>query len=185
MSLTNRPSGRVTIGVDPGLSGAIAFYRQHDGMMKIYDMPTRAKGGTHATRKEIDPYELSFIVKKFALYADIAVIEDVGAMVYRDASGFKRGQGAAQSFAFGKAAGVVIGVIAAHGIRIQPVLPAVWKSLYGLSRDKDKSRVKATNMFPRNSDDFTRKKDADRAEAALLAYFAADRFSLDKTRGRE
>lgn len=177
--LDTRPSGRVTIGVDPGLGGAIAFYRRHDGMLKIYDMPVRAKG-SHATRKEVDPYELTKIVKRYALYTDIAVIEDVGAMVYRDASGFKRGQGAAQSFAFGKGAGVVIGVLAALGIRIQPVQPAVWKALYGLSRDKEASLVKARGFFPRNAEDFTRKKDNDRAEAALLAFFAADKFQLQR-----
>lgn len=160
------------LGIDPGISGAVAIYRPKISKMWVYDMPvsTRKSG-----RKEIDAEAFAGIIDMFS-EIKIAVIEEVGAMTYVDQYGQRRGQGAASSFAFGKSYGVVLGVLIGLMIPVAPVQPAVWKSLMGLNRDKNLSRLRAMNMFPDLKDSFARKKDDGRAEAALLAHFAVGRF---------
>jgi crossover junction endodeoxyribonuclease RuvC len=168
------------IGIDPGHTGAIAFYRPADHKLHVYDMPLRErKNGRH----ELDYSELARLVRLYVnnglafessdspLVQSIAIIEDVGARIYVDASGTKRGQGAAASFAFGKSAGAVMGILAAYFVPTIAVPPGVWKSLMGLGRDKNLSRTKAASLFVDKMDLFERKKDDGRAEAALLAYY--------------
>jgi hypothetical protein len=163
------------IGVDPGHTGAIAFYCPNTGKMRIEDMPILAR---KSGKKEMDAKALADLVGFFNLHALIrcAVYEDVGAMVYIDRFGTKRGQGAASSFAFGKSLGVVVGILNAFNIEARGVQPSVWKQLMKLSRNKDESREMAKTLFPKYADKFRRKKDDGRAEAALLAWFASERF---------
>lgn len=165
----------VFIGVDPGISGALALYRPFDGALVVKDLPTSAKKGS-ATRREVDASAVATLIKPFLARIACAVVEHVGAMPFTNARGEVRGQGAAASFAFGKATGVVLGVLATLGIRVYEVRPGVWKGLMGLSSDKDLSRHRARQIFLRDEAEFSRKKDNGRAEAALLAYFAAERF---------
>lgn len=161
------------IGLDPGLRGAFAVLDSINRHLIVHDIPTTTKKNG---RDDVDPYELAALTEKYARRVRYAIVEDVNAMVYTNAQGERRGQGAAHSFAFGKAFGVAIGVLGAFYIPIIPVKPAVWKTLMGLSSDKNRSRAKASEMFPLNISDFARKKDDGRAEAALLAHFGADRF---------
>lgn len=52
------------------------------------------------------------------------------------------------------------------------VKPAVWKKALGLNKkDKDASIKKAIELFPEMESKLARKKDHDRAEALLLAYY--------------
>lgn len=168
----------VFMGVDPGHSGAIAFYRPSlrvdETALVVYDMPLQRKRGSD-TRNEVDGKELTRLIKKMLkAYEIVAAVELVGARTYM-VGGVARGQGAAASFAFGKSAGVVTGVLSALEIPFVEVSPGVWKSAMNLSSDKNASRELATKFFPRYPKYFERKKDDGRAEAALLAYFAWDR----------
>jgi crossover junction endodeoxyribonuclease RuvC len=160
------------LGVDPGLSGALAFYcLREKKLVFVDDMPLRGalgkalKGG----KQEICLRTLSHMVKTFALRTLGAVIEEVGA---------RPGQGVVSMFRFGYAAGIIAGVVSAHDIPILPTKPGVWKSLMGLSSDKELSRQKACALFPSHQNSFKRAKDDGRAEAALLAYFGTRVFQL-------
>lgn len=164
-------------GIDPGLSGAVAFYRPGDKGLKMFDMPVFHR---ESGKKEINAQALTTIFKRFGgsslLKVKVAVYEDVGAMVYVDRFGKKRGQGSASSFAFGKSLGIVIGILSALDVPYVGVHSSVWKSLLELTKDKTLSRLKAQELFPGVAGQFKRKMDDGRAEAALLAYFAAERF---------
>lgn len=164
-------------GIDPGLSGAIAFYKPAERKIALFDMPIfKKKSG----KNEIDAGELAQRVKLYGTYLDptihMAVFEDVGAMVYVDRFGKKRGQGSASSFAFGKSLGIVIGILSALDVPHLGVHSSVWKSLLKLTKDKTLSRLRAAELFPEVAHQFKRKQDDGRAEAALLAYFASERF---------
>jgi hypothetical protein len=176
----------IFIGVDPGISGAISFYRPpttpYEGMvltegvveaLQVHDMPLQK---LPSGKSKIDAVRLQAIIEPFAPFVARALVEDVGAMPYRDSRGQLRGQGAAHSFAFGYSCGLVIGLL--EGLGIHPVLTkaAIWKTQLKLSRDKDLSRYKAQEIFPHCTDIFSRKKDDGRAESALLAYLAAKLF---------
>lgn len=162
------------MGIDPGIKGAIAFYRPRDKAVVVHDMPTFTKPNG---KSEIDPAALFKLILPFRYSIKLALIEQVGAMTYVDNSGQKRGQGAAASFAFGKSTGIVVGMLGGLEIGLVSVVPAVWKSLMGVTRDKNTSLAKARTLFPKLESKLKRKMDDGRAEAALLAYFASERFS--------
>jgi len=149
----------IYIGVDPGFSGAIAFYAPKENIVSIYDMHVyqNAKGKT-----EINLYELHDILAPETDEPHMAIIEQVAAM---------RGQGVTSMFRFGQSYGATQMAVAAHKIPMQFVTPAKWKSCLGLSRDKGVSRSLASQRFPKQADLFKRVKDDGRAEAALLALY--------------
>ena len=149
----------IYIGIDPGFSGAIAFYAPKENIVSIYDMPVyqNAKGKT-----EINLYELHEILEPETDEPHMAIIEQVAAM---------RGQGVTSMFRFGQSYGATQMAVAAHKIPMQFVTPAKWKSYLGLSRDKGVSRSLASQRFPKQADLFSRAKDDGRAEAALLALY--------------
>lgn len=144
------------MGVDPGLSGAIAFLFPDDPhRVAVEDMPV-VDGNVSASL-------LAASIRKFA--PSYAVIEHVGAMP---------GQGVTSMFNFGKAVGQVIGVGGALNIPLHFVTPAKWKRRFALSADKEEARAKALQFFPSCAASFARKKDHGRAEAALIAKYGAE-----------
>ena len=88
-------------------------------------------------------------------------------------------QGVSSTFAFGKAAGFIEGVLAAHKIPYQLVPPQKWKKEYSLGNDKNQSIAVCKKLFPNVSLLPTAKctKDSDgMAEALLLALYARRHF---------
>ena len=147
---------RILLGIDPGLSGAIAFYfTMTPDRVSVVDMPI-ADGNVSAPL-------LAAEIKKYG--PSIAVVESVHAF---------SGQGVSSMFNFGKAFGQAIGVVGALNIPIQFVSPAKWKRHYGLSADKEECRAKALQLFPGCAEHFKRKKDHNRAESALIARYGAE-----------
>jgi crossover junction endodeoxyribonuclease RuvC len=82
-------------------------------------------------------------------------------------------QGVASTFRFGRAFGTAIGVIGALKVPLIMVAPAKWKVHFRLSADKEQSRALALRLFPACAEQFQRKRDHNRAEASLLALYAA------------
>ena len=146
------------IGIDPGLSGAIAFMSDEGYLIGVVDMPTVEVNG----KKKVSPQMLVSLLED---YDDVkmVVIEEVGAMP---------GQGVTSMFNFGYSAGILAGVCA--GLRMPMTLyrPAVWKRAAGVPADKGAARQMAQRLWP-GSRDFDRVKDDGRAEAALLARWVA------------
>jgi crossover junction endodeoxyribonuclease RuvC len=144
------------VGIDPGQSGALAFYfPESPGRVAVEDMPV---AGDH-----VDAAGLAQRIAQ--LRPDLAVVESVHSMP---------NQGVASSFRFGRSFGVVIGVVAALHVPAHFVAPGRWKKHFRLSSDKDQARALALQLWPVNADRFQRKRDADRAEAALIARFGAE-----------
>lgn len=141
----------IAVGIDPGQSGAIAIVDSDDGIIACHDMPV-ADGAVSAV--------LVHRILAGHGHIDLAVIENVHSMPR---------QGVVSSFKFGRSKGVVEGVVAALRIPVEMPSPAAWKKAMGVSADKDSSRAKALELHPVHADLFARVKDADRAEAVLLA----------------
>lgn len=156
----------VFVGIDPGLSGAIARLDSASGEVRIEDVPTFEIKRNGKAKREIDYHSLARILDDMTKEPGTRiVIEGVGAMP---------GQGVSSVFAFGKAFGVLIGVSAATFCPIDFVSPAKWKREMGVTASKDGSRAKASMMFPRYSELWRLAKNADRAEALLIAAWAAE-----------
>jgi hypothetical protein len=142
---------------DPGGSGAIGFmFTAFPRTISVEDTPTVAG--------EIDAATLADRIT--AMRPDLFIIERVGAMPK---------QGVSSTFKFGKAYGVVIGVVAALKIPVHFVAPSVWKRHFGLSADNEEARARALQYWPERAELFARKRDHNRAEAALLARYASER----------
>lgn len=147
---------RCIMGIDPGLSGAIAFlFIDEPHRVAVEDMPV-VDGNVSA----------SLLTQKIKAFApSYAVIEHVHAMPK---------QGVSSTFNFGKAFGQVIGVGGALNIPLHFVTAAKWKRRFLLSADKEEARAKALQLFPACAASFARKKDHGRAEAALIAKYGAE-----------
>ena len=85
------------------------------------------------------------------------------------------GQGVSSMFSFGRAAGIVEGVLAGLSVSFELIPPATWIKSMRTFGGKDGSRQRAQELFPDYAHLFARKKDDGRAEAALLACYAAER----------
>jgi crossover junction endodeoxyribonuclease RuvC len=142
------------MGIDPGISGAVAFYfpDQRAGI-SAYDVPI--------VGKEINASALFDLIHQYA--PDLAVIEIVHSMPK---------QGVASSFNFGMSYGIAKGVVGSLHIPTINVAPTKWKKHFGLTADKEQARALAISTWP-FSEHFRRKKDNGRAEAALLALYGA------------
>ncbi len=144
------------LGIDPGVSGAYAFYWQ--------DVPHRIIAEDFPTVSgHIDAVSLSERFHQIA--PDVAIMEYVASMP---------GQGVSSTFKFGRACGVVDGILATLKIPVRQVSPSVWKKHWKLDRDKERSRSLAIQLFPACANHFARKKDHNRAEAALIARYGSE-----------
>lgn len=147
------------VGIDPGLDGAIAFLNHDATELKVYDMPTLITGTTG--KRTVDANALVNLFEKHCIIRHIFV-ELVAA---------RPGQGVVSMFNFGVSCGVVKGVVAATKNPLTMVTPAKWKKLMGVPAAKDGAIARATQLMPRHTSNWTRKKDDGRAEAALLALY--------------
>ena len=152
------------IGIDPGISGAICFFENGE-LKEVIDMPTMASGNKN--KQQINGSqifnEISLRAKKHKSENINVIVEQVSAMP---------GQGVTSMFNFGQSFGVIKGVCAAMQLPIYFVRPAKWKKYFDLiNSQKDSSRVRAIEMFPKFSAMLSRKKDSNKADAILIANY--------------
>ena len=156
-------------GVDPGLSGAVAFIRPDAAhpanRLAVFDAPLM--GG------EFDG----------DLFAGMCATHRPDMLAIEHA--FSRpGQGVASTFKFGKTFGQALGVIQALKIPYQLVSPSVWKKHFKIlpSSPKDASRLVCKRLYP--GADIPLMKHHGRADAILLAHFAWQSLAAKKMRDR-
>ena len=152
------------IGIDPGLSGAIARYEPKTNDLIIHDVPTHELKRNGKAKREVDLHGLARIMDDLT--------KDTGGSILIEQVGSMPGQGVSSVFAFGKVYGILLGVSAATFVPLDTVTPAVWKKAMGVTASKDGSRAKASSLLPQWSHYWSRAKDDGRAEAALIAFYA-------------
>jgi hypothetical protein len=162
----------VVLGVDPGLSGAFAWW---DGeALYALDIPTtKAKKG-----RDVDWDRLvalaGDIINLFG--TDYAYIEQVSSRPAYGKQG-KHQQGVASAFKFGYVAGGMRGIIAARHVPVKMVPPNIWKMSMQVSADKRQCVDKACELFPYHTSMFFGPKGGLNdgvAEAALIAWYGLD-----------
>tara|TARA_Y100000817_G_C16568470_1_gene416459 strand:- start:40 stop:525 length:486 start_codon:yes stop_codon:yes gene_type:complete len=156
------------IGVDPGLSGAIAIL-ENNRVKELFDMPVMSDGKKN--KRQLNSAHLVKIIKDNIKDSEdtVMVVEQVNAMP---------GQGVTSMFNFGQTFGAIKGICAALGLPIFFVRPAKWKKYFELiNSSKDASRTKAIEMYPYISEKLSKKKDVNKSDAILIArYFNETRF---------
>lgn len=155
------------IGVDPGLSGAVAALSPDTGGFVYFATPTLVFKRNGKSKRHFDHYE--FARKKDELLDLIGVrnvkrvvIEKVGAMP---------GQGSSSMFSFGTSNGAAIQAFADEFLPIEFVSPVKWKRVMQCTADKDSSRARASQLLPRHASAWSLAKDDGVAEASLLALY--------------
>lgn len=153
----------ITIGIDPGLSGAIGVLNE-GRYVDVIDMPVVSKG-SGSVKSEVDPAGLIKILRSYAPADEyvMAVLERVNAMP---------GQGVSSVFSLGDSFGCARSAIAACRFEMTYIAPSKWKSHFKLTSDKEMSRALAIRMFP--DAPLNLKKHSDRAEALLMARWLHD-----------
>lgn len=153
---------RVTFGIDPGLSGAVATLI--DGLPgPVLDMPVLERGKW----REVDAASLAAWLRLvIAQHPDA----DVGACIEK--VGARPGDGGTSAFRFGEGFGAIKGVLGVLCVPYSLAIPAVWKRRFGLiGQEKDAARVLAIRRFPEAAHHLKRKKDNGRADALWIALF--------------
>tara|TARA_B100000029_G_scaffold83508_1_gene74407 strand:- start:1404 stop:1901 length:498 start_codon:yes stop_codon:yes gene_type:complete len=152
------------IGIDPGISGSICFFK--DGKITdVIEMPSMADGKKNKRQVNGSQVynEISLRIKNLNKNEVKVVIEQVSAMP---------GQGVTSMFNFGQSFGILKGICSAMQLSMYFVRPAKWKKYFNLiNSEKDASRTKAIEIFPYISSELSKKKDANKADAILLASF--------------
>jgi len=161
------------IGIDPGISGSICFLR--DGkIVDVVEMPTMTEGKKN--KKQVNGSqivnEISEKIKELDKREIKVVIEQVSAMP---------GQGVTSMFNFGQSFGILKGVCSAMQLPMYFVRPAKWKKYFNLiNSEKDASRTRAIEIFPYFSNQLSRKKDSNKADAILIASFYYETYKTEE-----
>lgn len=157
------------VGIDPGLTGAVAFYNPYRSELQVKDIPLVM---IRDRRWEVDLEKLYGLWPAMAAHS---AIERVGAMPK---------QGVSSAFHFGDTYGVLRCTASYFSAdALEYITPQQWKFGVGLSANpdhdkkarKNASRQRASELFPKHAQLFQRVKDDGRAEAALLAWYLAHR----------
>ena len=146
------------IGIDPDTKGAICFLQDDGKILSVDDMPCVEIMVGKTLRRRVSPQDLSDLLLDHA--PEMVVIEKVQGMT---------GQSASAAFTFGYGAGMVMGIVVAHGYPTTLLPPQRWKKAFNLPKDKGAARQRAQQLWPESASLFARQKDHGRAEAALIA----------------
>ena len=144
---------KITIGIDPGLYGAVAIINDQMEVVGIFDMPTIL---ISSGRKEIDTATLAdMIYNSVQRTACKAFIERPNAR--SNNSAFSIGEG------FGSAKGVLAGL----DINFEILSETVWRGKIGFVNGKDGAEQKVIGIFSSDQDLLSNH----RPQALLIAYY--------------
>lgn len=152
---------RFFIGIDPGLTGAVAIISE-DGVT-VEDTPITLVGSGKKTKHDYLPRGMAMILGVYAGRGDvIAALESVHSMP---------DQGISSAFSFGRGFGMWEGMLASFRIPYEKITPQRWKAtmMDGMGKEKDASRVRAQQLFPKA--ELNLKKHHGRADSLLLAAY--------------
>jgi len=155
----------IIIGIDPGINGALAVIEDKK-LVEVIDLPTMSEGKKN--KRQINSAQLAKLINahKKANKDICIIVEQVNAMP---------GQGVTSMFNFGQTFGVIKGITATLEIPIFFVRPSKWKKHFELiNASKDASRTKVIEMYPTFSDQLSKKKDVNKADATLIARYYLD-----------
>lgn len=172
-------TGGLYVGIDPGVSGAVAFYdtspKPQVRRITVWDLPTNKRRVGAVNRSQLDERRLANLLaaqigRSWPESGDISVaIEQVGPRPAQDP---------ATAATFMIAYGIIRGVVAGLGYPIELMDTSVWRTRAGMPARRSDTKgqdslARARELFPELGASLTRQSDHNRAEAALIAYATA------------
>lgn len=156
-------TNRITIGIDPGLSGALCVLR--DGENPTFeDMPCVA----FRDRQRVCGLDLSGVFQGM-------IVANPGTHIFAatEIPFCRQGESGMAGQRSGINYGIILGVLDALGIQRCEVTPQKWKKHHNLiGTEKDVARQRALQAFPDYAAWLKRKKDNGRADALWIALWA-------------
>ena len=149
-----------TLGIDPGLAGAVAILDAHGTLEALADTPTLVLKVQRGTRQVYDVPGMAALLRPYAGLQTHVYIEESQPMP---------GQGTRWMFTTGYGYGLWIGLLTTLQLPYTPIRPGIWKRSMALGKDKEASRLRAMQLYP--GADLRLKKHHGRAEALLLASY--------------
>ena len=169
----------VIVGIDPGLTGALAFIGPNS--VAVADIPTVALTTGGMVKRRVDGLGLAYLIRKHCPAGEpvLVVCEAVQAMGGKD----NAMQTQAALVGCLRAIEAVLDVLR---LKAHMVRPQEWQGLYGLQGKRKEVRergqhpealVKARTLYPGAAHDLARVKDHNRGEALLVAHFGKVRLA--------
>ena len=156
------------IGIDPGITGAIAVF-VNGGALDVYDIPTMQRNKTGTAQMVNGPALANMLEGRGIEHAYLELVKGMPRI-----KGGGSSMGATSAFNFGRTFGALEQALASAKIPVTLVPPEVWKRRAGLvGAEKDASRTLALRCWPTFAEKLARKKDVGRAEALLIARYGA------------
>lgn len=166
---------KAVVGIDPGATGAAAVLDLDSSLLLIYADPGGREIPAHARAQWLEeslrPYPTT----------SITVAIEAPPMGWRGSPDAPHAGASTSSMAkLNRNAGVWEGIAAAMGLSYSYVAAISWKSAMGLKgKEKGDSLIVARREFPWAASYFAYKtKDVGKADAALIALYAARRLRL-------
>lgn len=152
----------IVVGVDPGLTGAIAFLDSR-GSMVVCDIPTVEVDGAGMVKRKVDGLALARLVREHCPVSDDALVvcEAVRAMP---------GNAIQTQGSLMRSLGAIEAVFEVLRFPVLMIQPQVWKRHFGLKADKGESLRVARTLYP-HCTAISRAKDHNRAESLLIAHY--------------
>ena len=145
------------LGIDPGLSGALAIVETINGLPTLVDAIDMPATGTGA-KARVDIIAAAQWIAKHA-----------PSMAYVERGQAFPGQGASSGFSYGRAVGSIEAAVTLCQIPMTLVEASVWKRRLHLpGKDKEAARQRAMQLWPSQHALLALKKWHGRAEAALI-----------------
>lgn len=165
---------RLTLGFDPGLTGAIAVLADGEPLA-FRDLPTHlvpdpTKPKPDRTKRELNPFRLSSVLRD-------VIRAHPGASVHAvlEVIGMRQENSRVSDQRVGENFGVLKGVLGSLAIPWTRVRPQEWKAHHGLiGTAKDDARLLVLQRWPTFGIAFTQKRDIGRADALLIARWGFD-----------
>jgi len=165
---------------DPGINGSAALlvrggdFDPAPRFLDMVDLATIPDG----EKRQLDASFICDLMEKWV--PDVVVIENVQPMPsIPGPDGARRSMGAASSFRFGLACGMIRGVVAVYTTPVVMVHPQSWKRHFGLKGpDKQMSVELIKHRYPEARKFITLKKHHGLADACCLALYHAEKMGM-------
>jgi len=154
------------LGIDPGISGAVALLGS-DGSVRFWNTPSIKTGG----KRDYDGMHMQEILLEAISYVEEPLGLHLHAYIERAQAMPK--QGTTSMFNYGKGYGLWLGLLIGIGIPHTLVSPRRWKMamMADMAKDKGASLLRAKQLFPQCASQLQLVKDHDKAEALLIAAY--------------
>lgn len=148
------------VGIDPGVTGAVAWINKNEPDNICYEKTPFIQ----IKRKEYDERKMAEIIRSFGKNCQIT-IEKVHAMP-RD--------GAVGAFSFGKGFGIWLGIFAGLEIPYSFITPQKWKKvmLDGMPKEKGSSIIRVKQLYPNMHN--LKKSEHSISDAILIAKYGME-----------